>query len=357
MTVVGAIASLALLVLAGSPGGVHAPAGDPSKRAALAAVGLEGDPVGRPTGGAGLPEKNALLELQRRAAAGPGAAESLYMGTTRPITVKREACRFARRAARSASLRDDLVVLDFGRPRKKRGNLGTSLFGSGFRSTAQIAGAAEAYVRGFTSCLGRSATHLVLAIGTSNFGGQVTFDQGRAWATMVNRVADWVSGNGYAARVAVAGANDIELGWNGPAVSRRWVRGYDSVAEHPYLDYGDAAGCPPNGDCIGRWTVEDVWFVSWGARWALPLPEIYAPNGSSARQWQRLSLYSQRRHGRPMVIAGAMSQRRACRQSSDPCRGMDNSPGRAWRLLWRALNRDRRTAQPVRWSTDVKWGK
>jgi len=135
------------------------------------------------------------------------------------------------------------------------------------------------------------------------------------------------------------------------------VNGYGSVAKHPYFDFGDAAGCPPTGNCIGRWTVEDVWYVSWGGRWALPLPEIYAPNGSSAREWQRLSLYSLQRHGRAMIIAGDMSQRRACRQSADPCRGMNNSPERAWRLLSRALNSEPRTAQSVRWSTDVTWGK
>jgi N-acetylmuramoyl-L-alanine amidase len=280
------------------------------------------------------------------------------MGTTKPIAVRAQGCRFARRAARHASLRDGLVVLDFGRSRMKRGVFGTSLFGSGFRSTSQIAGAAEAYVRGFAGCLpSRSKAHLVIAIGTSNFGGQVTFAQGRTWASMVNEVADWVSANGHDRLVDVAGADDIELGWNGPVVTRGWVKGYGSVAEHPYFDYGDAAGCPPTGHCIGRWTVEDVWYVSWGAKWALPLPEIYAPNGSSAREWQQLSLYSLRWHGHPMVIAGAMSQRRACRQSADPCWGMNNSPSRAWHLLARALNSDPRTAQPVRWSTDVEWGR
>jgi hypothetical protein len=174
---------------------------------------------------------------------------------------------------------------------------------------------------------------------------------------MVNDVADWLTSHGLVDRVGIAGANDVELGWNGPRQSRRWVDGYGSVARHPYFDYGDAAGCPPAGRCVGAWRVEDVWYVAWGARWALPLPEIYAPNGSSARQWQRLSLYSTLWHGRPMTIAGVMSQHAACRQSSDPCRGMNNSPERAWRLLSRTLNSDRRTTQTLRWVTDVRWGR
>jgi hypothetical protein len=172
---------------------------------------------------------------------------------------------------------------------------------------------------------------------------------------MVNDANRWLLDKGYGKRVEFAGANDIELSWNGPRESKAWVRGYDSVAEWPFYDYGDAAGCPPRGNCAGAWTPEDVWYVSWGARTAWPLPQIYTPNGVMAEQWYRLSLYSYRHHGWRMTIAGALSQRIACRQSSDPCRGMDNSPVRAWGQLNQLLNRDRRTAQPLAWSSDFRW--
>jgi hypothetical protein len=56
-----------------------------------------------------------------------------------------------------------------------------------------------------------------------------------------------------------------------------------------------------------------------------------------------------------MSIAGVMSQHRACRQSRDPCWGMNNSPAKAWRQLHRWLNGDSRTAQPLHWSTDITW--
>ena len=233
---------------------------------------------------------------------------------------------------------------------------GVSLFGAGFRSTDAVEGAAEAYAQGFWQCSGTiPSVHVEIAVGTSNFGAQVSYGHGRAWAKMVNRASQWVTQHGYESRIGMAGANDIELGWNGPAQTRRWVAGYVSVAQRPYYDFGDAAGCPPRGDCIGSWTVEDVWYVAWGARIALPLPEIYAPNGSSAQEWQRLSLYAFKHHGSAMRIAGVISQQRACRQSADPCRGIDNSPRRAWSLLWRALNSDPRTAQDLRWSTDIRW--
>ena len=108
---------------------------------------------------------------------------------------------------------------------------------------------------------------------------------------------------------------------------------------------------------MGAWSLEDLWYVAWGARSARPLPQIYTPNGVMAEQWYRLSLYSYRVHGAPIQIAGVLSQRTACRQSKDSCRGMNNTPARAWAQLNRALNRDKRTAQPLHWSTDIAWSK
>jgi hypothetical protein len=201
----------------------------------------------------------------------------------------------------------------------------------------------------------KAATQLTIGIGTSNFGPGVSFRHGRAWAEMVNQANEWAAATGLSSAVRFAGANDIELSWAGPKTTRRWVRGYDSVGRWPYYDYGDAADCPPRGSCQGAWTQEDVWYVAWGARTAIPLPQVYTPNGVMAEQWYRLSLYSYRVHGSPMVIAGVLSQRKACRQSTDPCRGMNNTPARAWLQLHRALNRDRRTAQPLNWSTDIAW--
>jgi len=120
--------------------------------------------------------------------------------------------------------------------------------------------------------------------------------------------------NGLGDRINVDGASDIELAWSGPGRARRWVNAYSSLAEHPYFDYGDAASCPPFGNCLGRWRQEDVWYVAFGARDAIPLPEIRRP-----------------------------------------CRGMNNTPRQAWEILARALHSGRRTTQLPRWSTDVRW--
>lgn len=297
----------------------------------------------------------------RRPSSGrPATAFSQYIKTTSRTRLDRMGCAEGRRLLRSADPDGAIVVLDFGRPTQKgkgrRRQWGASLFRRRFHPTSAIQRAAQAYAQGAWRCMdgADASTRLTVAIGTSNFGRAVSFQHGRAWAEMVNRANDWAS-DSQIRRVRFAGANDIELSWAGPGRTRKWVRGYDSVAKWPYYDYGDAAACPPRGNCLGSWMVEDVWYVAWGARSARPLPEIYTPNGIMAEQWYRLSLYSYRKHHSRMWIAGVMSQRTACWQSRDPCHGMNNSPSNAWRLLHRALNRDRRTAQTLHWSTDIAW--
>jgi len=302
------------------------------------------------TTGAGKPRKGR-----------PAPAISRYIKTTNPTKLARLGCGQGKRLRVARDPRGHIVVLAFGRPTQKgkgRGHhWGASLFRRGFHSTSEIQRAAQAYAQAAWHCMHgeKASTRLTVGIGTSNFGRGVSFSHGRAWAQMVNAANDWSAKNGYSDRIRFAGANDIELSWAGPRQTRAWVRGYDSVAEWPYYDFGDAAACPPRGSCHGPWTMEDVWYVAWGARSARPLPEIYNPSGIMAEQWYRLSLYSFKKHGMRMWIAGVMSQRTACRQSRDPCRGMNNSPAKAWHQLDRWLNRDHRTAQPLHWSTDIAW--
>jgi hypothetical protein len=238
---------------------------------------------------------------------------------------------------------------------RRHGHSGASLFRSRFASTRQIGRAAQAYGSAYVRCSGGKGPRLHVAIGTSNYGGGVTFRHGADWARMVNEANDWALGQQIQGSVEFAGANDIELAWNGPEASKAWVRGYDSEAQWPFYDFGDAAGCPPRGNCIGAWSQEDVWFVAWGARSAWPLPQIYTPTRTMALEWHRLSLYSYQHHGSRMTLVGALSQHAACRQSSDPCRGMNNSPSKAWHQLYALLNSDRRTAQRLLWLSDFRW--
>ncbi|HXF57710.1 MAG TPA: hypothetical protein VNO34_09125 [Actinomycetota bacterium] len=282
-------------------------------------------------------------------------ATSRYMKTANPAWLARLGCAEGRAARRHRGLRDLLVVLAFGRPTHRAHGFGASLFGEGPAPLSRIRAAGQAYARGFVRCSAGSSIHLRLALGTSNFGPSVGYQHGRAWAVMVNRANAWLARRGLAGRVTVAGASDIELAWNGPRVTRAWVRGYDSVARWPFYNFGAMESCPPVGDCWGNWTLEDVWYVSWGARSAWPLPQVYTPNGSMAAQWFTLARYSVRRHRSPMRFAGVMTQVGACRQSHEPCRGTNNRPHQAWRQLQRLLDSDRRTAHRLRWVTDIRW--
>jgi hypothetical protein len=298
----------------------------------------------------------ALPSLPGKHSGVPGASQSRYMKTTDPGELARIGCATGRRVALGQSPKDSIVVLDFGRPMRVGTTYGTSLFGVGFRSTAVVGAAARAYAKAYADCNDSKApTHLRLAVGTSNYGSDVSYRHGHAWAKMVNDANDWLKANGYDSEIDIAGADDIELSWNTPGPTKSWVRGYNGAAEWPYYDYGDAASCPPRGSCAPGWTQEDVWIVSWGVRSAWPLPEVYTPTRSQAEQWFGLALYSFVHHGSRMQIAGVISQRMACKQSADSCWGMDNDAKTAWSQLSRLLNSDPRTAQQLRWSTDVRW--
>jgi hypothetical protein len=285
----------------------------------------------------------------------PAQSMSVYMRTTRQRVMDGLGCRHGRES-RHTHADDGIVVLAFGKPMHRAGQYGASLFGVSFRPVGLIERGVRSYIEGYARCGHRTpGASAVVAVGTSNFGDQVSWAHGQAWARMVNRLNDWLASATPIRGIQVAAAADIEAWWNGPWITRQWVRGYESASRFPYYNFGDAGACPPYGDCAGAWTEEDVWYVSWGSPAAWPLPEVYTSSGSMAKQWYRLSLYSYREHGSAMAIAGVITQKRACRQMPDPCHGIRNTPRQGWLQLWRALNSDRRTAQQLRWATDIGW--
>jgi len=287
-------------------------------------------------------------------AGAPEATWSRYMTTVDQLRMRRLGCDLGQRVRGGHEPDDSLVVLAFGMPMHHKGRFGASLFGH-FANSRKIGGAAVAFGRGFGECLGESPGHLTLSIGTSNYGRDVTYRHGRIWGSMVNRANGILRSWGLADTVSVHGGNDIEPGWRGPKATRRWIRGYKSVTSTPYFNFGGAGGCPPAGYCEGDWTIEDIWYAAWGSGVAIPLPEIYSPTGTNAEQWYRLSLWSYKTHGERMDIAGAMSQRQSCWDTHDRCFGIRNPPNRSWSQLWHALNKDPRTAQPLRFSTNISW--
>ena len=285
----------------------------------------------------------------------PAPTSSHYMSRPTGRTSFRLGCGFGARVRSGLHHPKMLVILDYGMPMHHKGQYGTSAFGP-FRSMGQVAYSVETYARGFVWCSGlkNPQFHVRVGIGTSNYGRDVTFRHGQLWGMLVTQVNAWLERHRMANRVRAYGADDIEPGWRGPRATRRWIRGYASRTKVPYYEYGGAAGCPPYHHCLGGWTMEDLWYAAWGSGLSRPLPEIYAETGVNARQWYQLSLYGYRRHGHPMHFAGVLSQLGACRHRRG-CAGIRNRPEEAFAQLYRALNADPRTAQPLRWVTDITW--
>ncbi|MCW1967864.1 MAG: PQQ-dependent sugar dehydrogenase, partial [Anaerolineae bacterium] len=263
-----------------------------------------------------------------------------------------------------------LNVLAFGRAHQQNGEYGTVIYNAspGFASTAQIANAVKNFMRGYVNCVNRSSvTALRVAVGTSNFfrdsvGNFVTREHGVAWAMMVNEIGDWIKANpAIASRISVAGASDMEMPWNSAENTRAWMDGYASAYQYPIYNFGSCDSCPfnsrPNISPANGWTLNDILYVSWGAKPAFALPEIYLTNGINAEQWARLSLHSYINTGKPITYTGALTQWMACNDQRDPdCTVTGNSPPMGQRQLLAALNSDPRTAQrELKWNSDISW--
>ena len=296
----------------------------------------------------------------------PTATSSRYIQTLDPTKLYNQGC------AQGTSNPNGIVVLDFGGPRNQNGIYGTKLVGvSGFVSTTQIADAVKWWMQGFWNCA-PSMANMTVGIGTNNCaigpgtsvcnpgGGNVSFEHGHAWEQMVKSVNDWIISSTYTSKLTVAGANDIELSWSSPQEARAWVDGFFTHAPtetFALYNFGACDGCPylasqnwvlPNG-----WTKADVWYVSWGAETTYPLPEIYLTNGRNASQWYLMGVWSYINHGSSMNFSGSFTQWQACQERG--CTGTDNTPAQGWTQLYNALNADTRTAQPLKWATDITW--
>lgn len=289
----------------------------------------------------------------------PHSSTSRYMQTTAPSDLDNMGCSEGQATPQYA---DIVVILDFGQPWKEGNLYGTIIFGSyTFRSVSQIEEAAKSYIDGFYRCA-PSNTHLTLAVGTNNYGPWVVREHGEVWAQLVKDLETWIDYRlGYSGRFVARGADDIEPSFKDVTSTRAWVEGFRDVSGliALYYNYGSCDGCPYSGcpSCVpaNGWTVEDVWYVSWGATPAFPIPEIYLTNAINADQWHRIAVYGYENHNQTLVdFKGTLTQWQAC-QTTGNCQETDNRPEEGWAQLIDALNSDPRTIQYIRWSTDITW--
>ncbi len=292
---------------------------------------------------------------------------SYYITTTDTGYMYELGCQLGTRDAESKGTQDSVTVLDFSYPIcASDGSFGAEFFGAGPASLNQVSISVKYFASGYYNCTGDDHTStLVVGVGTNNkpfscsTAAKATA-HGAAWSAMVSEINQWMLNEGIFHQVQAYGASDIELGWNNPTLTRAWITGYEQQEENFFLHFGDAAGCPyeekPWYTCgSAEWDIEDVWYVSWGAPSALPLPLIYLTSGVHAMQWAYLSQYSVAQHGYPMHFTGVFTQSGACLQFPGACSGTENTPEQAYEQLLYELNKNPETAQTLRWKTDIRW--
>jgi hypothetical protein len=144
-----------------------------------------------------------------------------------------------------------------------------------------------------------------IGIGTNSSKSGVTTAGGKAWAELVKTVANHILEDEAAAKqVAIWGASDMEVGFSTGSAALAWAKSYSKTTDSPYLDYGDAAGCPEtthtNEKCTGGksgWNQTVEAELNWRISNAWSTPEIYfnppPGNPANAKEWVQIMLWDQ----------------------------------------------------------------
>ena len=295
----------------------------------------------------------------------------MYMTTVDPTTSYAVGCRVG-----TAGL-SGLVILDYGQPdvHDARGNINMkgTVEGSAlsenlvFASTAQIAASVEKYLSGYYNCVHSTSKSLHVGVGTNNLPlkgyRSVTATHAKAWAQMINDLDHYLITSGYARQEYVGGAFDAEPGWGNLADTRGWIDAYASQTHLPLYNFGSADGCPdhpndpirpaPPATCNNGWTLEDLWYVSFGNPSARnPLPQIYL--NLAAYEWYNLERYAVATHGEALPL-GIMTQVFACQQhpADQTCKSTDLPACQAYAMMTKLLNGSHETARPIAFVTDI----
>jgi hypothetical protein len=256
----------------------------------------------------------------------PTSTVSLYESTTKAATMQAQGCSAAHRAP-------GLIVLDWGQPVYFGGSTyGTYDFGGHDDTDTAIFHAVANFAYGAWSCRTPS-TNIAIAIGQSNYysGNAIPLTtaawraDGRQWGIMVNEVQSFIAGNGYNV-VAAFGAGDLEVQWMNFTLTSSLVDGYNSVTSRTYFDFGDAAP--------GWWSNYQIWYVAFGAKDDLPLPEIYY-GVDATNDWEPLSVWACHNEGDAIDFKGTLTENVP---STD-------SPSEAFRALQKALASNSCTAK------------
>ncbi len=287
---------------------------------------------------------------QSTSQAKPPTDPSYYVTTTDTSTAYNLGCDEGVADANTSPSPNSLVVLDFGG--QLADGSGTLLInGAGPITNGQIEAVAEAFSHGYWYCTGNDLSSvLTLVVGTNNSYFDVSASGGATWAQVVAAIRSSNQANGYASQVNVEGGNDMEPAWDTTGDTEGWVNGYAASAPALLVDYGSADGCPTNSasdaTCDNGWSQHDVWYISWGAGPARPLPEIYFD--TNAGQWAMIDLYGAEYQGSEgkMAFLGPLD--------TYPLWTTSNTADQAWSQLWSALNGNPATAQGMPYSAEIQ---
>ena len=310
--------------------------------------------------GTGVAGMTVVGEITASGSAPPFATTSYYISTRKSQTLHDLGAALAQRQIATGSSQDNVVALLFGGPTY---DVTTATYGAslwGHRSSVNdIASLVEAFIVGYYNAPGMTPNlHVRIVLATSNNGGNVNTNHGQAWAQMINDVAAWVISQRYSGQVDIAGGSNIEMGFNRFPMTKTWIDGYASVMPNRFMyNVGAAEGCPRSGagSCNNSWTVDNLWYVSWGSTPAIPLPEIY--NAANAAQWTNVSLYGVNQYNESVISAGALTEFGACQQhpTDSTCLPAPFTPADGWNAFYTTLNGNASTAQTLPWSSDIKW--
>ena len=258
--------------------------------------------VANASGSGHSPTKDTLSILPKQlksSALVPNNTVSLYEASTDAVTMYNQGCNAAHGAP-------GLIILDWGQPVYFGNNTyGTYDFGGHDDTDSAILHAVANFAQGVWYCRIYS-TNIAIAVGQSNYYSDYAipltsaawYADGQQWGIMINNLQSFMSNNHYNV-VGANGAGDLEVEWANFTLTSSLVNGYNSVTSHVYFDFGD--------DSPGWWSNYQVWYIAYGAKDNLPLPEIFY-NADAIYDWEPLNVWACIYEGGPMYIKGTIAE-------------------------------------------------
>jgi len=295
------------------------PAGNSAAATRRFTVGAEAaEPAGASgptgaTGETGQATETSTSKMARFKRSAPQPVPAWYMTARSERDLRRQARNDACAFARRQSNRTRVLLMDFGKPSRHHGALGTQL-----RTGAEFANqdildalkaAADAY-RTNGKCYSRGSARITYG-NTNNMPNWMSRRNirkaGRHQSRMSDRLHTYQRRHGRHYRhEGVAVASDVEPQWNKPKATKALVHGAIFHRRGGlFFNYGAASKCPPERSrCANKWSLRNLGQVSYGGI-KRALPEVY--RRVHAKQWTRVRKRWNNQHRYRYCFSGTTS--------------------------------------------------